>query len=128
MKTASRIGWVAAFLLYVAAIAWLCFGSFSPNPDLPRQFLGIPADKCVHFLMFFPFPILSTLAFQRQSWWRTLCWITLVANLIATLFEMLQSRINPERCTDPADLNANLLGITAGLLVMVLIGLFTRKK
>ena len=128
MKTAARIGWIVVFLLYIAAIAWLCFGSFSPSPDMPRQFLGIPADKCAHFLMFFPFPILSTLAFQRRSWWRTLCCITLAANLIATLFEMLQSRINPERCTDPADLNANLLGITAGLLVMVLIGLFTQKK
>ena len=128
MKVNTRIIWALVFLLYIAAVAWLCFGSFNPGPDIPREIFGIPIDKCVHFLMFLPFPVLGTLAFRERSWWRTLCWMTLAANLIATLFETFQTRINPERCTDPADLNANLLGITTGLLIMALIGLISKKK
>ena len=128
MRFNTRIIWTLVFLLYVAAVAWLCFGSFSPSPDMPREILSIPVDKCVHFLMFMPFPVLGTLAFREHSWWRTLCWMTLIANIIATLFESLQTRINPERFTDPKDLNANLLGITTGLLLMALIGLFSNKK
>ena len=54
--------------------------------------------------------------------------MTLSANVIATIFERFQTRINPERFTDPADLNANLLGITTGLLLMVIIGLAAKKK
>ena len=128
MNAFVRILKILLFLAYVACLAWLCFGNFEPDPKIPRTLLGIPIDKCVHFLMFLPFPVLGTLAFRERSWWRTLCWMTLAANLIATLFETFQTRINPERCTDPADLNANLLGITTGLLIMALIGLISKKK
>ena len=127
-KTVVRIGWITVFLLYVAALAWLCFGNFKPNEDIPRFILGIPIDKCVHFMMFLPFPILGTITFREQSWWRTLCWTTLAANLIAIIFESQQTRINPTRCTDPADLNANLAGIALGMLIMAIIGLLTKKK
>ena len=128
MKQAARIGWIILFVLYVATVAWLCFGNFTPDADMPRELWGLPIDKCVHFMMFLPFPVLATIAFQKDSWWRTLSWTTLVAMVIAFAFENLQSRINPWRCTDPADLNANILGITTGLLIMVLIGLFGKKK
>ena len=128
MKQAARIGWIILFVLYVATVAWLCFGNFTPDADMPRELWGLPIDKCVHFMMFLPFPILGTIAFHKTSWWRTLSWTTLVALVIAFTFENLQSRINHLRCTDPADLNANILGITTGLLIMVLIGLFGKKK
>ena len=128
MKQTARICWIVTFLLYIAAVAWLCFGNFKPDQDMPRTLLGIPIDKCVHFTMFLPFPILGTIAFHNRSWWRTLCWTTLAANLIAIVFETQQSHINPTRHTDPADLNANLIGITIGLLIMIIIGLVARKK
>lgn len=128
MKFNTQFIWAIAFLLYLAALAWLCFGSFTPGPDVPREWMGLQLDKCVHFLMFMPFPVLGTLAFHNHSWWRTLCWVTLSANIIATIFERFQTRINPERFTDPADMNANLLGITTGLLLMVIIGLAAKKK
>ena len=77
--------------------------------------------------MFLPFPVLSTLAFDFRSWWRALSVSTLLANLIAFIFENLQSRITVTRVTDPADLNANMLGITLGLLIAVLIGLWRKR-
>ncbi len=127
MSTFARIAKILLFLAYVAGIAWLCFGTFTPDPDIPRTIFGIPTDKCVHFAMFLPFPILGTLAFDFRSWWRTLCLSTLLANLMAFVFETFQTRINPARTTDPTDLNANLLGITLGLLIAILIGLFRKK-
>ena len=128
MKTAARIGWIAVFLLYIAAIAWLCFGTIEPGENIPRAIFGIPIDQCVHFTMFLPFPVLGTLAFRDKSWWRTLSWTTLVANVTAIIFESQQHIINPYRYTQASDLIANLMGITAGLLIMVLIGILTRKK
>ena len=63
---------IVVFLIYLAAVAWLCFGNFKPGPDIPRSLWGIPIDKCFHFVMFLPFPILGTLAFDFRSWWRAL--------------------------------------------------------
>lgn len=128
MSTVARIAKILLFLAYVAGIAWLCFGTFTPDPDIPRTIFGIPTDKCVHFAMFLPFPILGTLAFDFCSWWRPLCIMTLLANLSAFTLEHLQSRITTTRITDPTDLNANILGITLGLLVAILIGLFRKKQ
>ncbi|MBR4353186.1 MAG: VanZ family protein [Bacteroidales bacterium] len=127
MSAFVRILKILLFMAYVGLVAWLCFGTFTPDPDIPRTIFGIPIDKCVHFAMFLPFPILGTLAFDFRSWWRTLCLSTLLANLMAFVFETFQTRINPARTTDPTDLNANLLGITLGLLIAILIGLFRKK-
>ncbi|MBR0223557.1 MAG: hypothetical protein IJL93_04695 [Bacteroidales bacterium] len=127
MKNA-RILKIILFLAYVATVAWLCFGTFKPGSDIPRDILGIPTDKVVHFLMFLPFPLLGTLAFDFRSWWRALSMSTLLANLMAFTFEHLQSRLTTVRITDPSDLNANFLGISLGLLITILIGLLSKKK
>lgn len=128
MRLSVRILRIVLFLVYVSAVAWLCFGTFKPGADIPRSLLGFPIDKVVHFLMFLPFPLLGTIAFDFRSWWRTLSMTTLLANLIAFTFEQLQSRITTVRVTDPTDLNANFLGISLGLLVAILIGLIFKKK
>lgn len=128
MKTFWRISKIILFLAYVAVVAWLCFGTFKPDSSIPRTIFDIPTDKVVHFLMFLPFPILGTIAFDFRSWWRTLSVMTILANLAAFTFEQLQSRITTIRITDPTDLNANFLGISLGLLIAIIIGLAARKK
>ena len=128
MKTFWRISKIVLFLVYVAAVAWLCFGTFKPDPSIPRTIFNIPTDKVVHFLMFLPFPILGTIAFDFRSWWRALSIMTILANLAAITFEQLQSRITTVRVTDPTDLNANFLGISLGLLIAIIIGLAIRRK
>ena len=47
------------FLMYLGAIALLCFISGEKIPDIQREIFGIPTDKLVHFFMFLPFPVLS---------------------------------------------------------------------
>ena len=128
MRVFIRILKIVVFLAYLGLVAWLCFGNIKPDPDLPRSIFGIPADKVAHFLMFLPAPLLGTLAFDFRSWWRALALMTLLANVLAFSFEHLQSRITTFRITDPSDLNANLLGITVGLLLSVIIGLAARKR
>jgi len=128
MKAVPRILKILLFTVYMAAVAWLCFGKFESVPNVPRIIWGIPTDKVVHFLMFLPFPILATLAFEFHSWWRTLSVSTLMANIMAFSFERLQSILTSYRVTDAADLNANILGISLGLLITVLVGLFAHKK
>ena len=128
MKTYSRLFKIILFLVYLAAVAWLCFGNFKPGPDIPRRLFGYPIDKVIHFLMFLPFPVLGALAFDFRSWWRALSISTLMGNIIAFSFEHLQGRITKYRVTDPSDLNANLIGITVGILIAVIIGLCARKK
>ena len=123
-----RIVMLLLFAAYLAAIAYLCFSSGQTDLKLPEDLFGLPIDKCVHFLMFLPFPILGTLAFNFRSWWRALSVTTLLAIAIAFTFEHLQSILTETRITDPKDLNANILGIASGLLIMVLIGLFSKKK
>lgn len=54
-------------LLYIAAVAYLCFGKFEDLPQVSKTLFGIPTDKLVHFAMFFPFPILMYWAFD----WKT---------------------------------------------------------
>jgi VanZ family protein len=128
MNVVSRSLKILLFLAYLALVAWLCFGNFKPSPDIPRSVWGIPIDKCIHFLMFLPFPILGTLAFDFRSWWRALAVSMLMANVVAFLFERLQSVLTAHRITDAQDLNANLLGITLGLLIAIVIGLLCKKK
>ena len=118
---------MALFALYLATVAFLCFGEPGTGMTFPPEIFGIPTDKCVHFLMFAPFPVLGTIAFQYKSWWRTLCVSILTAVIIAFAFELLQSRVTETRTTDPADLNANILGIAFGLAVAIVGGLFRKK-
>ena len=120
--------WIVLFAIYMAGVAWLYFSSGEVSFELPKDLFGIPFDKAVHFSMFLPFPILFTLALDFRSWWRTLSISVLLAIIIAFAFETLQSRITETRVTDPADLNANILGIATGLLVMVVAGLIARKR
>ena len=123
-----RALWVVLFVLYMAALAWVYFSSGEVSFELPKSLWGIPFDKAVHYSLFLPFPVLFTLALNFRSWWRTLSISALLAVAIAFLFETLQSRITETRVTDPAELNANVLGIATGLAVMVIAGLIARKR
>ena len=127
-KGFSRTIWIVLFVAYVLGVAWLCFTDSQSEMEFPDSLWDIPIDKCVHFLMFLPFPVLGTLAFDFRSWWRCLCIMTFVALVIAFVFEHLQSIITTTRVTDPADLNANVLGISTGLFVMMVWGLIRKRN
>ena len=55
-----------AFLVYVGMVVYVCFGHFDDLPDMSRPIWGIPQDKIIHFIMFFPFPIIAALALDLR--------------------------------------------------------------
>ena len=63
MKKGWRIFFGILLVLYLAAVAYICFHSFQDLPRI-RKIWGFPADKFVHFVMFLPFPFLMYLTFS----------------------------------------------------------------
>jgi hypothetical protein len=121
------------FVLYLIAVAWLCFGHFESTPDVPRGFFGIPIDKIVHFIMFFPYPVLAYFAFNRftAKWWTSLLCIlaTFVSGaLIAAGTEIGQARLTTYRSGDPNDWKADILAIGVSCVVVVILYLFKQRK
>ena len=122
-----------AMILYVIAVAWLCFANFSKLPDVPRTFLGIPTDKVVHFCMFFPFPILAFLAYDPYTTtpWQALAAlvsICAIGGIFAGCTELIQEQL-AYRSKDINDFGADCLAIgLSGLLVFTIDVLKMRKK
>ena len=120
------------FVVYLVAVAVLCFGNFPDSHNAPKELWGIPFDKVVHFLMFFPFALLAYLAFDRykgQSWssvlWAALAFLAGCAFAAGT--ELVQSRL-PWRTGDPADFRADALALGIGPLIVLLFVLAKPKK
>ena len=120
-------------ILYVAAVAWLCFSNFHRLPDVPRTFFGIPTDKVVHFCMFFPFPILAFLAYDpytRTPWQALAALVSIcaVGGIFAGCTELIQEQLT-YRSKDINDFGADCLAIgIAGVLVFLIDVLKMRKK
>ena len=111
-------------LLYILAVAYLCFANFHKLPEVPKEFLGIPMDKIVHFCMFIPFPVLAFFAYDKltqtplQAFAALLC-ICAFGGIFAGLTEIVQGML-PYRSQDIQDYGADLLAIgISGLLVFV---------
>ena len=115
------------FLLYLAAVLYLCFGNFSDMSSVAKHFLGIESDKLVHFLMFLPFPILFYLAFgwktrnPLQSVLLALASLAL-GSLIAAGTELVQDLI-PYRASDLKDFLADFLALCISTVIILAIDL-----
>ena len=126
----SRIISVFIFCLYIAAVAYLCFARPDDMPQLPQLWLGLPADKVGHFLMFTPFPLLGYLTFEvnEMSVGRKLFLIAILIVFGAGMAlgtEYIQARLE-YRSAENSDLLADVIGlITGGIFTLIYI--FLRK-
>ena len=114
-------------ILYIVAVAWLCFANFSKAPQMPRTLFGLPIDKVVHFLMFFPFPVLFYFAFCRPSskaWHGILLTfsILILGGLFAAGTEYVQGFL-PYREADASDFLADSLALCLSSIIVLLIAL-----
>jgi VanZ family protein len=121
------------FFLYLAAVLFLCFGKFESTPDVPGTFLGIPTDKLVHFFMFFPFPILAFLAFDKYTdtpkstfLFSGITWV--LGMLLAFGTEWGQAHLTDYRSGDPLDLVSDALSITLSTVLVIIWDLSKQKK
>ena len=114
-----------AMVLYLAAVGYLLFANFEKLSSIPRLFLGIPTDKVVHFCMFFPFPILAYLAYDKLTdtplkAFAALISICAIGAVFAGLTEIGQSLL-PYRSEDITDFRADCLAIgLAGILTFII--------
>lgn len=109
---------------YVAAVALMCF--MKTDNTLPAGFdiFGIPSDKAVHFIMFFPFPIIAHSAFlpSGKGLLRDLA-ISAVVFLTGSGFaagtERLQSMLE-YRSGDIMDFAADMAGMACGSIITII--------
>ena len=128
MTKALKITFRVAFYLYLIAIAVLCFGKFSNLPSVSNTILGIPTDKVVHFVMFFPFPILAFLAYDKFTGTvksvLIFALVTFLAGcLIAAGTEIGQAYLTEYRSGDPTDFLADFLALLTGSIIATWIDL-----
>ena len=133
MKIRTRPLKIALFLVYLALVAWICFGSFKPGPHVPRSVLGIPTDKLVHFCMFFPFPILAFLAFDKytetpQSTFLFSGLTFLVGLGLAFLTEWGQAHLTDYRSGDPWDWVADISALVLSSLAVTFWDIRKQKR
>ena len=64
MKISGRHMWIALLCAYIIVITYLCFMRPDDIPEIRPDLWGIPIDKVMHFIMFFPYPALAYAAFR----------------------------------------------------------------
>ena len=119
-------------IVYLIVLAVLCFANFNRVQEVQHTFLGIPADKIVHFLMFLPFPALAfwSLRLTRKGVVKTLLILVLlfiIGCAIAWGTEYIQGLL-PYRDMDMLDFMADRIGLACGCMAVFFIQLFSRSK
>ena len=127
-----KIAFRILFFLYVAGVLFLCFGRFENTPPVEWSLFGIPTDKLVHFCMFFPFPILAFLAFDRftETVSRTLLFtgVTLVAGILLAVFtEWGQAHLTNYRSGDLWDLLSDIIALILSSLLVIFLDIRKQK-
>jgi len=116
-----------ALVVYFAMVGWVCFGSFSHLPDMSQPIWGIPQDKLIHFVMFFPFPILVMFTRRkRPASPRKALWLTLVCLLIGIAIAgatELGQGLTLHRDRNPWDFLADAIGLVVSSLIVLVISL-----
>lgn len=118
-----RILFITAFLLYMAAVLYLCLAKPEDLPQTELYLFGIPLDKAGHFLMFLPFPILaySTLWKRDRKAWTDIAIFIIVLGIgvgLAFLTEHLQA-LTQYRSSDIKDIYADMAGLAAGSIIVL---------
>lgn len=116
MSRGQQIAFRILFVLYLAGVLFMCFGKFESTTSVPLSILGIPTDKLVHFAMFFPFPILAFLAFDKytETVKSTLLFVGvtfIVGVLLAVGTELGQAHLTEYRSGEPLDLLADCIAL-----------------
>ncbi len=133
MRGRSRVIPKALFFLYLAGLCFCCFWNFRGSIDLSTELWGIiPKDKVVHFLLFFPMPLMTYLAFPglRDTPYRYLRF-SVVAFAASILFGALTEGIQwmtGYRSCDWKDLLADICGITAAFACLQFFEAFVKKR
>lgn len=130
--TRTRIISFIVFCLYIAAVCYLCFSKPDDIPTIQFNFLGLPIDKIVHFLMFLPFPLLAFLSFDAKdskNGRRLLLMLGIVAAgiALAAATEFIQGRLQ-YRSEDRYDLLSDVSGLFIGAVIVIIYKIFRKNR
>ena len=133
MILSRRWFWRVLLVVYLAAVAYVCFASQGSLPKFDEWNFPIPADKCIHFLLFLPWPILACLSVLQPADNRRvrtvviLLIITIIGCGLAGATEYIQGLL-PYRSRDSFDFIADCLGLLTGALLFASFYPFLRKS
>lgn len=118
-------------LLYLAAVCILCFMSPDSLPNVEFTLWGISPDKIVHFIMFFPFPLLAYFAFAttRRGFAGSMLAAFVLFSIgaaIAAGTELVQA-FSPQRSMEAADFAADCLALGISSVLVFIINLLRKK-
>ena len=113
--------WIALLCAYIIAIAYLCFMRPDDIPEIRPDLWGIPIDKIMHFIMFFPYPVLAYAAFRpdgrrRMIHLAVLAIILVTGTGVALGTEHIQGLIE-YRGYDIKDFHADMLGMSCSAIL-----------
>lgn len=115
------------FVLYIVAVAALCFMHLDNIPSVSTDIFGIPTDKAVHFLMFFPFPLLALAAFGRltKKPWHSLVFVLIVffVGCILAMATEIGQGFTTYRTADPDDFRADGIALAISSVIALIIDL-----
>ena len=125
------LSWIT-FLIYIMSILLLCLMDFSDVPEVRQEWFGIPTDKIVHFIMFFPFPILMTMVFGKSGWKLKTFLLFIISTVITGamaggVIELLQAGTGYRSC-DISDFIADSLGTATGAVLTVIAWKLCKKS
>ena len=115
---------ITAFVIYLAAVIYLCLMKPDNLPQTELYLFGLPLDKVAHFLMFLPFPALAYMMLWekgRKTWAELLILLSCLAVGvgIAFLTEHLQA-MTQYRSSDIKDIYADMTGLGIGCIVVLI--------
>ncbi len=132
MQNKSRITVRIILILYLLGLCFCCFWDFRGSVDMSRDLFGLPADKVTHFLMFFPFPVITYLSFPKFSdtplGFLRFSIITLIVGIVTGAATELVQGWSGYRSCDKMDLLADCCGLASSTLMVQFHEAFIRKR
>lgn len=115
--------WRGLTLVYLLALCYLCFSTPDSLPSVENWNFFIPADKLVHFLMFFPAPVLLYLSLGKhcetvRKALPTVGFCFLICCVLAGTTEIIQN-FRPGRSMSFGDWIADTLGMILSCLLLL---------
>ncbi|MCQ2050651.1 MAG: VanZ family protein [Bacteroidaceae bacterium] len=119
-KLKGRIIAFVILLSYVALVCYMCLANFNDTDMaswLPKELFGIKIDKCIHFCLFFPVPILFFITFHGKRVVHSAIFALVCCISAGTAIEYSQ-KLTAYRTFDVYDLYANYLAIVCGTFII----------
>lgn len=115
------------FAAYIITLGVLCFIRLDGMPEVSADIFGIPTDKVVHFIMFFPFPLLALASFGKitRKPWHSFAFTLVVfaTGCIIAIGTEIGQGLTSYRSADPADFMADGIALAISSILVLIIDL-----